>query len=309
MQMQLFSYAKAKPILKWAGGKTQLLEEISENLPVQIRNKKIKRYVEAFVGGGALFFFIAQAYQLEEYVLADINNELILLYKTVQKSVDELVNILARMEEEYLIRDHQEREKFYYSVRESFNSSLAHIDFHKYGTDWIKRASQIIFLNRTCFNGLFRVNSKGFFNVPFGRYANPTICDESNLHAASIMLQKAVILSGDFTSVAPHVDASTFVYFDPPYRPISKTASFNSYAKDTFGDNEQLRLAEFYRMLDSKGAKLMLSNSDPKNIDPEDNFFDEAYQEFTIKRVKATRVINSNADKRGEINELLITNY
>lgn len=309
MQLSLFTNVNAKPILKWAGGKTQLLNDINNNFPEQIKTGEIKRYVEAFVGGGAVFFHVAKMNYVSEYILADLNHELILLYKTAQSFVDELINELSKIEEEYLSRSEIDREKYFYEQRDSFNKTLHQINFAQFHEDWVTRAAQIIFLNRTCFNGLFRVNSKGLFNVPFGKYTNPKIFDSENLRAVACVLENAIILSGDFSSVAPYVDNSTFVYFDPPYRPISKTASFNSYAKDSFDDREQRRLAEFYKTLNEKGAKLMLSNSDPKNVDPNDNFFDEVYKGFTIKRVKATRLINSKAEKRGEINELLIMNY
>jgi DNA adenine methylase len=164
-------------------------------------------------------------------------------------------------------------------------------------------------MNRTCFNGLFRVNSKGEFNVPFGRYKNPTILDEETLLSVSHVFNSAKLIWGDFSEIEPYVDENTFVYFDPPYRPISQTASFKSYSKGDFNDEEQLRLARFFRDLDKTGAKLMLSNSDPKNIDQNDNFFDDAFDGFIIKRVEASRMINSKASKRGPINELLITNY
>lgn len=300
---------KARPILKWAGGKTQLLAEISQNLPPGMFKGEITRYVEAFTGGAAVFFHIAQTFPVEEYVLADINAELILLYKTVQTHADDLITMLAGMEQHYLAREENERKAYYYAVRENFNQNLGGMDFSQFSGSWVQRAAQIIFLNRTCYNGLFRVNAKGHFNVPFGRYKHPTICDAVNLQAAASLLQKALILSGDFTAIAPHVHAGTFVYFDPPYRPISKTASFNAYSTGVFGDFQQLRLRDFFQQLHASGAKVMLSNSDPKNINPDDHFFDEAYRGFHIKRVKAARMINSQAAKRGGINELLITNY
>ena len=209
----------------------------------------------------------------------------------------------------YFELDEEEKKNYFYITRKEFNDLLTEIDFNEYQSSWLKRSSQIIFLNRTCFNGLFRVNGKGHFNVPFGRYKNPTICDEENLRSVAKILQRTKILNDDFTNVNSFVNSETFVYFDPPYRPISKTASFNSYAKDSFNDSEQLRLAKFFSELNEKGAKLMLSNSNPKNVKPNDNFFDDAYDGYRIERIEALRNINSNSEKRGPIRELLIMNY
>jgi DNA adenine methylase len=167
----------------------------------------------------------------------------------------------------------------------------------------------MIYLNRTCYNGLYRLNSVGVINVPFGRYANPRLLDEKNLCAVSRLLQGVSITCGDFTVIEPQVDAATFVYFDPPYRPISKTAHFTSYSQHNFDDAEQARLANFFRHLDGQGARLMLSNSDPHHLDPEDDFFERAYAGYRIERVQAGRNINSQSQKRGPISELVILNY
>lgn len=267
-QPQLFSEINnAKPFLKWAGGKTQLLEQIRRNLPDELQNGKITRYVEPFVGGGAVFFYLSQMFSdLKDFVIADVNYELILLYKVIQNEIEKLILELQTISNTYLPLDNKRREEYFYDIRDTFNNNLSSIDFMQFHENWVLRAAQIIFLNRTCFNGLFRVNSKGKFNVPFGKYDNPTILDERNLKAASSLLKNTNIILGDFSSIEHYVDDSTFVYFDPPYRPISKTASFNSYAKNVFNDQDQLRLADFYRKLDKKGAKLLLSNSDPTNI-------------------------------------------
>ena len=294
--------AQARPFLKWAGGKAQLLDQIAAYLPKELTQGKIRRYVEPFVGGGAVFFHIAQTYDIEEFVILDINEELIGAYTTVRDNVRDLVTLLADMESSYLAMGQEERKDHYYAVRSKFNSRAREVGS-------VERTAQLIFLNRTCYNGLFRVNAKGAFNVPFGTYKNPAFCFADNLHAVSGILQRADIRCGDFESSAGVVDKKTFVYFDPPYRPISRTALFNSYAKYDFDDSEQLRLAKFYRALDTKGAKLMLSNSDPKNEDPTDSFFDNAYQGFRIERLQASRMINRDAAKRGKICELLVMNY
>ncbi len=309
-QLEFFPTNSATPIMKWAGGKTQLLPQIDENLPKEIFSGGIKRYIEPFIGGGALFFYIAKKFRdIEEFILTDANRELILLYKVVKKDVEALIQAIKSIEEEYNPLEEADRKKYFYKVREEFNSEIPTVNYSHYEEKWIKRSAQILFMNRTCFNGLFRVNSKGEFNVPFGRYKNPKILDEENLLAVSHTFKSAKILLGDFSIVEKYVDDKTFVYFDPPYRPISKTASFKSYSKSDFNDEEQLRLAEFYNTLDKTGAKLMLSNSDPKNINPDDAFFENAFEGFNIKRVKANRMINSKASKRGPINELLILNY
>lgn len=299
----------AKPFLKWAGGKTQLIDKIAAQQPSELPSGLIKKYAEPFVGGGAIFFHIAQNYDIEEFLIADVNEELILAYRTIKKDVLSLIDVLKEMQRTYHRLTPNRQKEYFYAIRYEFNETLPEIDYNKFDNSWVTRTSQIIFLNRTCFNGLFRVNSRGEFNVPFGLYKNPLICNEENLRAVSEILQFTEIHLGDFTECERFVGSNTFVYFDPPYRPISKTASFTSYSKGEFNDAEQLRLASFYKILDRKNAKLMLSNSDPKNEDPKDNFFEDAYQDFNIVRIKANRMINCNADKRGAINELLIMNY
>lgn len=298
-----------KPFLKWAGGKTQLLEQLDKIFPQELLNGSLKRYIEPFIGSGAVFLHIAQFYKVDDFFISDINPELVLAYKTIQKEVEDLIEILLNIQTNYLSLDENERNKYFYQTRSTFNSLRKQINFHLYSKDWIERTAQIIFLNRTCFNGLFRVNSQGEFNVPVGRYKNPTICDQENLRAVSQILQKTQIHQGDFTECKKFVNKQTLVYFDPPYRPISKTASFTSYSQYSFNDCDQLRLRDFFRLLDRQGGKLILSNSDPKNEEADDNFFDYAYEGYRIKRVKAARNINSKASKRGEIDELVIMNY
>jgi len=296
--------------MKWAGGKSQLIEKLTRLFPPEILNGKIKKYVEPFIGGGALFFYAAQNYpSIEEFFISDANPELILAYKTIQKNVGELIDLLKELEKKYHALSAVEQKEFFYQKRKYFNSELSKVNFSDFGGDWTERTAIIIFLNHTCFNGLFRVNSKGEFNVPFGDYKNPKICDAENLQAVSNLLQRTEIQRGDFTSSADFVDRNTFVYFDPPYRPISKTASFNSYSKYDFNDQEQKRLSEYFALLSEKGAKLMLSNSDPKNEDADDHFFEDLYMGFHIERVDASRMINSNGSKRGKIKELVILNY
>lgn len=300
---------KAKPFLKWAGGKGQLLDRIHEFLPPELKNGCITKYIEPFVGGGAVFFDIAGSYNLNELAIVDINEELVLAYKTIQKDVEELIVFLTQLQDKYISLDEKDRKQYYYSLRELFNLKREIINFQNYDREWIERTAELIFLNRTCFNGLFRVNSKGDFNVPMGKYKNPLICNQKNLRSVAKTLQKTQIYCDDFTACERWVDSQTFVYFDPPYRPISQTANFTGYSKYSFDDPEQLRLRDFFHLLNSKGAKLMLSNSDPKNEDLQDDFFENAYQDYRIERVEASRNINSNSQKRGKIYELLILNY
>jgi len=303
-------FKKAKPILKWAGGKTQLLAQFRDLYPQELKTGEITTYVEPFVGGAAVFFDIVQTYPVKKAFLYDINAELILLYKVVQQHVQELIEELAIYASRYQKLDDEGRKTFYYDTRTHLNKQRVQIDFDRFSTAWISRAARIVFLNRTCFNGLFRLNSRGEFNVPHGKYRNPKILDVENLLNVSRILQMTEIRRGDFELCEDAVNPQTFVYFDPPYRPISKTASFTAYSKHRFGDEEQIRLAHFFACLDREtGAKLMLSNSDPTNENPEDTFFDDLYRDFRIHRVSAQRMINSNGLKRGPIRELLITNY
>jgi DNA adenine methylase len=286
----------AKPFLKWAGGKAQLLDEIDSRLPkLEILSGKIDTYVEPFVGGGAVFFHIAYNYpEFKHYFLFDINQDLVNCYNEIKTNVDSLIYELRSLETAFL-RKRSGRKDFYYEIRDQFNLD--------------RSPAKLIFLNKTCYNGLYRVNRKGEFNVPFGDYKNPTICDEDNLRNVAEVLQRAEVFCKDFKEGNEYIDQKTFVYFDPPYRPLNRTACFTSYSKEDFDENAQIHLANFCRFIDAKGAKFLLSNSDPKNEDPKDHFFDDHYKGFTIDRVKANRAINCKASGRGEINELLITNY
>jgi DNA adenine methylase len=299
----------AKPFLKWAGGKSQLLSEFPKYFPKELITGKIQNYYEPFLGSGAVFFFVAQKFSIKKAILSDINEELILTFNVVKQNVRKLVEELEKLKAEYLNLSEKERENYFYDLRLEFNQSKSQVDFKNYSSNWIKRASQIIFLNKTCFNGLFRLNKNGEFNVPFGKYKNPQIYDEENLLKASELLKIADIHQTDFEEIKKYASENFFIYFDPPYRPISKTSSFTSYSKFSFNETDQLRLAKLFSELGVNENKLMLSNSDPKNENPNDDFFEKHYQKFNINRVKALRVINSKAEKRGAINELIITNY
>ena len=301
---------QAKPFLKWAGGKTQLLAELSSRLPDDIKEKRlIESYIEPFLGGGAFFFYLRKHYEIRDAYLLDLNRELILTYKVVQEDPDSLISYLNELEEKYRSSDKEGRRKLFYQIRTLYNKQMKEINHNDYSLKWVERAGQLIFLNKTCYNGLFRQNKKGEFNVPHGRYKNPTICDVQNLREVSLALQGVKLIQADFLQAKSFVQRKSFVYFDPPYRPLSATSNFTSYAKEDFDDADQLRLANLFIDLDKAGASLMLSNSDPKNSDETDNFFDELYGGFSIERVLANRNINRDGKGRGKVTELIIRNY
>jgi len=292
----------AKPFLKWAGGKTQLINEIERSLPKDL-TKKGFTYIEPFVGSGAILFWIINRFpDIKKAVINDINSDLINTYKVIASKSKELIINLKEYENEYHLFEKKpdERKEYYYTKRALYNSR---------NENNITQAALFIFLNRTCFNGLYRVNRKNEFNVPMGSYTKPTICDENNLLAVNEVLKKVEIICGDFEETFNYVGANSFFYFDPPYKPLNNTSSFNSYAKDEFNDDEQIRLRNFCLKLEKHGCKWMLSNSDVKEKNTNLSFFDDIYSQFSISRVKARRNINSNPEKRGELNELLITNY
>jgi len=300
----------ARPFLKWAGGKTQLLSQFEKYYPEELKRGAIKKYVEPFLGGGAVFFEIAQKYAIESAYLSDLNEELILAYEVIQKDPEKLLEVLFKYSKQYQLLEQDKRKEYFYDIRKCYNVQRLQIDYKRYSENWIPRTAQMIFLNKTCFNGLYRLNRKGEFNVPYGAYKNPKILDEENILNVSGLLQIAEIRIGHFEACEKFVDENSFVYFDPPYRPISPTSSFTSYSKYEFGDSEQIKLAAFFARLDhEKRAKLMLSNSDPTNIDPDDHFFDDLYIGYNIQNVSANRMINCDGEKRGQINELLIMNY
>ena len=290
----------AKPFVKWAGGKSQLLGEIDKQIKI-LKNDKFT-YIEPFIGGGAALFWLLEKYpKIERAVINDINTDLITTYKTIKSNVSELIEILEKWEIEYhkFKELPEDRKIYYYKKRELFNSRTTNNTTH---------SALFIFLNRTCFNGLFRVNRKNGFNVPIGSYKTPMICDADNLRNVNKILQKVEILNGDFTETLEYAQKETVFYFDPPYKPLSETSSFNSYSKDEFNDDEQVRLKEFCDKIDALSYKWILSNSDVKGKNPEDNFFDDLFDKYSISRVKARRNINANGKKRGQLTELLITN-
>lgn len=291
-----------KPFLKWAGGKTQLLDIIYKNLP----SSNIETFIEPFIGSGAVTFRMLSLHPNIRVVINDINSDLINVYRVIKSNVTELIAELKLLEKKYISLDQEGKKEFFYEIRNEYNKRDS-----LYKGVSVQNAAYFIFLNRTCFNGLYRVNSKNRFNVPFGKYSNPCICNEDLLSIDSELLQRVTILNGDYSSTLDYAssDGNTLFYFDPPYKPISATSSFNSYSADIFDDNQQIRLKEFCDGLSSNNIKFLLSNSDPKSIDIQNNFFDTLYNAYRIQRVNAKRNINSKGSGRGEIKELLICNY
>lgn len=292
---------EAKPFLKWAGGKTQLINDIKKVLPKEFTKYKFN-YIEPFVGSGAVLFWMLNNFpKIEKAIINDINADLTNTYKVISHSPFELISILNQFQNEYhSLEDNSEIKKEYYlEKRENFNS-------RKFSNT--EQAAFFIFLNRTCFNGLYRVNKNNLFNVPIGSYKKPTICDAENILAVSESLKKVEILTGDYQQTLDFAERPALFYFDPPYKPLSKTSSFNSYSKDDFNDDEQIRLRDFCKKLDSLNHHWILSNSDLKGKDINDNFFDDLYSDFNIQRIEAKRSINANPEKRGKLTELLITN-
>lgn len=270
---------KAHPFLKWAGGKGQLLKQYEQYFP-----KEYTRYIEPFVGGGAVFFHL-QPYQA---VLIDINKELINCYRVIKENVGLLIDSL---------KEHKYNKTHFYEIRNLDRDPT----LYKKLSD-VERASRTIYLNKCCYNGLYRVNSRGEFNAPFGRYENPTICDEENLRAVNKALSNTIILCDDFSKCLDWIGCEDFVYLDSPYMPLTKTSNFTAYTPDKFTKKDQIRLFEVFKKLDWFGAKVMQSSSNS-------SFITKLYKDFRIEYINAKRSINSNPLKRGEIKEILILNY
>lgn len=291
----------AKPFLKWAGGKTQLLNAIEQRIPEALTSNSFT-YIEPFVGGGAVLFWMLTRYQnLKKVIINDVNYDLINCYKTLKTNVDAVLLFLEKWQDEYysLSIDEEKKKLYYYKKRDEFNIRNSTAE---------EQCALFIFLNRTCFNGLYRVNRKNLFNVPIGSYKKPRIFDPDNLVAVSEALKNIEILNTDFTGTLEYAGSNTLFYFDPPYKPLNTTSNFNSYAKDEFDDKEQIRLKEFCSQLNNLSHTWLLSNSDVKSVDPNNHFFDDLYKDFNIQRVEARRAINSKASKRGKLSELLISN-
>lgn len=293
---------KAKPFIKWVGGKGQLIEQLEALLPADFDEWENVTYIEPFVGGGAMLFHMLQRHSnIRSAVINDINEDLTTCYRVVRDTPSELVDSLADIQKEYYsLKTEDLRKQFYLRMREEFNTKKL---------DSIKNTTLFFFLNRTCFNGLYRVNKSGLFNVPFGRYETPTICDPTTIYADSELLQRVEIMTGDYQQSFEKAEGKTLFYFDPPYRPLSNTSSFNDYAKEAFNDMAQKRLKDFCDKIENAGYTFMLSNSDCFNTPAKDRFFEDLYLEYVIERVVASRNVNANPSKRGKLTELLICNY
>lgn len=288
---------KAKPFVKWVGGKTQLIDQLEALLPADFDQWENVTYIEPFVGGGAMLFYMLQTHSnIKSAVINDINPDLTTCYKVVKESPSNLVQSLKEIQKEYYaLKSEEARKQFYLQMRDEFNTKAL---------DDIRNTTLFFFLNRTCFNGLYRVNKSGRFNVPFGKYETPTICDANTIYADSELLQNVEILTGDYQQTLIHAKGNTLFYFDPPYRPLNSTSSFNDYTKEAFNDIAQKRLKEFCDQVENAGYKFMLSNSDCKDM-----FFDDLYLRYTIARVWASRSVNANPNKRGKLQEILVRNY
>ena len=288
----------AKPFIKWVGGKTQLIEQLEALLPADFDDWKDVTYIEPFVGGGAMLFYMLRTHSnIKTAVINDINSDLTTCYKVVRDNPFELVNALQQIQAEYYaLTSEDERKAFFMQRRDEFNTK---------SLDPLRNTTLFFFLNKTCFNGLYRVNKTGLFNVPFGRYNRPQICDEQTIRTDSELLKNVEILTGDYQEILPHAKGNTLFYFDPPYRPLNNTSSFNDYTKEAFNDLAQVRLKEFCDKVVDSGYHFMLSNSDCP-----DGFFDDLYlPRYTIERVWASRSVNANASKRGKLTEILVHDY
>ena len=290
---------KLKPFIKWAGGKSQILEEIQKYYPAEL-GKSIKKYAEPFVGGGAVLFDVLSKYSLDAVYISDTNAELINAYKQIRDNINNLLLILEVYQNEFWELSTEVRKEYYYEKRMVYNALKRAKILN------VEMAALFIFLNKTCFNGLYRVNKKGEYNVPMGAYKKPVICDKENLKNISAALANVEIVCAEYTQSAKFIDKNTFAYFDPPYRPLNITSSFNSYTENDFNDNAQIELALYIQHLSQNGVYVVASNSDPKNTNTEDNFFDNLYSQMNINRLYASRMINSNGNSRGKITELLI---
>ena len=288
---------KAKPFIKWVGGKGQLIEQLEAKLPADFDNWENVTYIEPFVGGGAMLFYMLQTHpNIKSAIINDINEDLTTCYMMVKQSPDALVESLKQIQKEYYsLQNEDARKQFFLLMRDEFNTKQLNS---------IDNTTLFFFLNRTCFNGLYRVNKAGLFNVPFGRYETPTICDPNTIYADSELLQNVEILTGDYQQTLAYANDNTLFYFDPPYRPLNNTSSFNDYAKEAFNDFAQRRLKEFCDRVEASGYKFMLSNSDCSDM-----FFDDLYAQYIIERVWASRSVNANPQKRGKLTEILVHNY
>lgn len=292
---------RAKPFIKWVGGKGQLIEQLDAFLPADFDKWQKVRYVEPFIGGGAMLFYMLQQYpNITSAVLSDINPDLVKCYLTIRDCPKELVEALKDLEQRYLPLSDEGRKAFFLDIRNKYNGKrLSNVENTAY----------FIYLNRTCFNGLYRVNRSGLFNVPHGKYVRPLICNETAIYDDSELLKRVEIICGDFEQTFNWAEGRCLFYFDPPYRPLDKTSSFTDYFENSFDDAAQKRLKNFCDQVSDAGCLFMLSNSDGRSKNPDDTFLEDLYKDYVIERVYASRNVNSNPAKRGKLTELLVRNY
>ena len=278
----------AKPFVKWVGGKGKLIPDLENFFP-----KKFNNYFEPFVGGGALFFYLTQSRSIPSASINDINPKLIITYNEIKNNPKKLILLLKKIELKYKKLSQEKQKIFFYEMREKYN---------KNNLDKLNTTAYLIFLNKTCFNGMYRENSKGEYNIPFGDQKNPTICDEENILAVSKCLKNTEITNLSFEKAVNKCKKGDFVYFDPPYYPINTTSNFTGYSKSTFGQKQQEKLAGVFKKLAKRGCFVMLSNSNT-------TFIKDLYKNFHINYLDAARSINSKGSKRGKIKEIVVTNY
>ena len=299
---------------KWTGGKRQLLPVLRKHCDRLLADGNITRYIEPFIGGGALFWSLIDDYDFDSVYIGDMNAEMLNVYRLVKDDPEKLISEIRKHASKYIPAGEDARKDIYYDCRKRYNELIAaHPDGNYPMPEMAESAGLFLMLGRTCFNGLYRTNKSGFHNVPHGKYKNPKIDNSGEIREDSLALAKIPNLEihhGSYADSLPYVDEHTLVYLDPPYRPLpDSTQSFTAYDKSGFNDDDQKALAEYCREIDKRGGKFMLSNSDPHNTDPSDDFFDDLYDGFTIERVKATRNINSNGAGRGAIDEILVRNF
>lgn len=291
----------AKPFVKWAGGKGSLVKLLAAHLPADFSNKKDVTYIEPFVGGGAMLFYMLTNFpNIRRVIINDVNADLILCYRFVKNNPEKLIAQLKRIENEYSqLQTMEEKSIYYYRMRDKYNDNIPMDD---------ERAACFIFLNKTCFNGLYRVNTTGKFNVPFGKYKKPLICDDVLISIDHKLLKNVDIYTGNYSEISKHLGKGyNYIYIDPPYRPLSGTAYFKEYSHNVFDDKEQEKLKKFCDKLTDKGCQIMQSNSN--SMDEGESYFAKLYQEYYIDQIKAHRYINAHVGKREKETELLIMNY
>ena len=298
-----------KPIIKWAGGKSKIFSQLEPKLPKELFNGNIKKYYEPFFGGGAVFFNILRYVQFNECIISDINEELILFYRVVKNDPEKLFHFIKKFYTEYSILSEKDKEKYFYDIRSTYNYERFNISYEDYSYLFIPRAAQLLFLNRTCYNGLFRQNLRGEFNVPFGKNYSPPIVNGENLFFISKLLKKVDLRCDDFQNVCKEIDGSdSFVYFDPPYKPISKKGGFTNYHKSNFTEKDQIRLLNIINKLNDKNVKIMMNNSCGNNstsIKP----IKEYYEHYNISYINSSSTMSGKIEHRKKIHELVITNY